>query len=81
MVGKSPCCTPACKLWLRKRKRFIIADEKLALQGLNMRHYGPALKVTSEAVKNKLAGNSFNMHNCLVAFVAAFATLPIDWMQ
>ena len=81
MIGKSPCLTPHARLWLRRRKRFIIGDEKMALQGVNMVKYRPFLDEFPEAFKSKLAGNSFSFHNFVIAFVAALSTLSIDWFS
>jgi len=80
MKNRVPCVTPACKLWLRRRKRFVCPDEKMALQGLNMQFYGVSIKTTGENLKAKMAGNAFNFYNFLPAFVAALSTLQIEWL-
>ena len=77
---KVPCVTPTCKLWLRKRRRMVSGDERLALQGLNMRAFSMVLSETEESLKCKLAGNAFSFHNFVIGFTAAISTLAMTWL-
>eukprot|EP00438_Fugacium_kawagutii_P013829 Skav210620 [mRNA] locus=scaffold234:404814:406844:- [translate_table: standard] len=79
MADRVPCITPACRLWLRKRQRWVTTEERLALQGLNMRVYGSELAQSDESLKAKLAGNAFSFHCFMVGFSAALATIECNW--
>ena len=80
MTGRTPCITPAAKLWLRRRKRLLVADERLALQGLNMVKFEEALGTCTENFKAKLAGNAFSFHCFTIGFLAALCSLPVTWL-
>lgn len=79
MSNRVPCITPACRLWLRKRRRWVTTEERLALQGMNMRFYGSELAQCDESLKAKLAGNAFSFHCFMVGFCAALATIEFNW--
>lgn len=81
MQGKVPCITPAAKLWLRRRRRLLSGDEKLALQGVNMQKFAKPLQSTSEGMKCKLAGNAFSFHCFTVGFISALTSLPVVWTK
>ena len=81
MSGCVPCITPASRLWLRRRQRWLIGVERMALQGFNMDTHAKALSEISEPLQCKLAGNAFSFHCFSISFVSALATLPLTWLD
>lgn len=80
-VGRVPCVTPNARIWLRRRRRLLLGDEALCLQGLEIGKIRYVLESMPEQAKSTLAGNSFNFHCYAVGMVAALSSIPIAWLE
>ncbi len=80
-VNVSNCLTPHGKLWCRRAGRYLLAAEKMALQGMPRTRYKTPESASPTILAN-LAGNAFN-HGCVAAvLVSAFAAIgevDMDW--
>ena len=57
--GYAPCLTPFRRLWLRRRPRWLLAEEALILQGTDAEMHADEISVSPEALKRRLAGKEF----------------------
>ena len=63
-----PALTPGSTIWLRKRRRVMLPQEKAALQGIMAKNGGNLL--------GDLAGNSISFASCISMQVAALVEEP-----
>ena len=68
------CLTPGQRVFLRRRRRLLLGEEALRLQGL-WRGDARALRTSSDAQLSDLAGNAF----CITSFCSAFLCLISSW--
>ena len=69
------CLTVGSKHWLRKRRRFLLGRERMALQGIVVGKHAQALAETSEGSLRLLSGNCVNFFNMSQGLAAGMATL------
>ena len=73
--GYVPCILAGSRIWLRRRKRFLLAPEAIKAQGFDP----PAsclLKRFDHRRVFDIVGNSFHADSCLCALTVALASAP-----
>lgn len=78
--GCVPCLTPSSRIWLRRRQRWLLADEFLILQGIDVQKHAQVVSETPEPLKRRLGGNAFCHQVVAAALIAAFSSLDIGWL-
>jgi len=68
-----PCLKPTGKPWLKKRRRLLLPEERLAIQGIFA--HEEIFSQFSSAFKSELAGNAFSGPVFLVIFLALCGAL------
>ena len=80
-IGRVPCITPGAKIWLRRRRRFLLGQEMFGLQGLDPGKYRAILASTAERTQKSLSGNALSFHCYAIGMIAALVSLPIAWLE
>ena len=73
--GCVPCVTPGSRLWLRRRRRWMLAPEAIVAQGFDPPR-SDLLRRYSHRQVFDVVGNSFHGDSCLSALAVALASAP-----
>ena len=73
--GYVPCILPGSRLWLRRRKRFLLAPEAIKAQGVDQPAFGLLSHFDHRTVVD-IVGNSVHADSCLCALTVALASAP-----
>ena len=65
--------------WARRAKRFLIADEKILLQGMPLEIFNPFGDSYAERDGGLLTGNALNLVFFLPYIVSVFVHLDTTW--
>jgi len=68
-----PCLKPGGKPWLKKRRRLLVPEERLAIQGIFASR--EIMDMFSSMLKNSLAGNAFSGPVFMVIFLALMSAI------
>merc|ERR1712176_1368502 len=76
MYDIAPCLTPTCRPWSFKRKRWMVGEELLALQGFPVESLDLTGLVESDICR--LAGNAMSVPvvGAIIYMVLAFVNFP-----
>ena len=74
-AGRFPCVTPQSRLWLRRRRRWVLAPVANAAQGYDSPP-GNLLRQFTHRQVIDLVGNSFHGDSCLAALAVALSSAP-----